>query len=195
MYQDIVLINARSIKEKRKRNLMLRKITLSNPAFICICESWLNDNFQNSEVCPKNYFIASRQDRDISKNGGGVCILARKGIQIKASGSIHISIDCQICYVELDSVKLILAYLAPNRKIEDDIACISYLSENLDGDCLLMGDLNLHEFKVDHYINGTMPSNNIITRKNTITVYDQLDFKQLFRFYVEPPEDVSDEDT
>ena len=92
-------LNARSIFNKRYD--LAAYISTHEFDIIGITETFLDDSVHDSHILPPGY-VAYRRDRD--RHGGGVMILAKKGITIVHRDDLET--DCEIVWIELMGLTL-----------------------------------------------------------------------------------------
>lgn len=123
----------------------------SAPAFVFVCETWLDGTVTDSLIDPTGCYAVFRQDRTC-KVGGGVMILANKSYM-----AYQVAIPIQFARVEVEccdilcegtTVRIIVVYRPPElNAIGRDymklmLECLQYLCNN-DKTVILIGDLNL----------------------------------------------------
>ena len=77
--------NARSLLPKYYE--LLLNVELHNPDVVCVVESWLSTEIQNSEIHIPGYFIV-RLDRN--RHGGGVIMFIETSLQLNSCLPVHL---------------------------------------------------------------------------------------------------------
>ena len=90
MYSFILLNIARLFTKSKPEVKLLHDLCTPSTLFICICETFLFDGINDSEIHLPGFTVI-RCDR-ISRDGGGVCIYLRNSILFKIC--IHFSNTC-----------------------------------------------------------------------------------------------------
>lgn len=125
-----------------------------NIDIMCITESWLTEkklHLINIDGY-KKIAVYCRTNR----TGGGILILARNNLNVKARtdvGKLSIEQDCEIGAIELSNVIILVVYRSPTAdinifksKLEE---CLEKLTNNNNKYIILCGDFNVHFSIVD----------------------------------------------
>ena len=117
---------------------------------LCICETWLDDTIQDSEIHVDGFSVV-RKDRN--RHGGGVLIYVKNGI-IFRSISCHQQADVEAVFIVInEKAPVIIGSLyrppnVPTAYMDSLLDCIEELNLNYDN-MILLGDLNCDYFKRD----------------------------------------------
>ena len=143
--------NARSVLPKID---FLRVLcAIHSPDCVCIVESWLSDDIENSELCICGYDIV-RLDRN--RHGGGVLLFINSVYthNIVFSGSIEL--ELLIVSVSLKSVPITIAlfYRPPGSPFVIFDTLLSTLCNHVDpyslSNLILLGDFNVNYLETSH---------------------------------------------
>ena len=126
--------------------------------FYCLTETWLSDNFLNSELFPKQYHVFREDNQpDVSNKtrGGGVLIAIHNKHSVISNAS-HFSTNlvnflCVPVCVENRKYLVCVLYIAPNSNLNDYLKIFNFLSSLLDTQSsdtsvIITGDFNLPRF-------------------------------------------------
>ena len=97
------------------------------PEFICLCETWTNDDILDAFLNLNGYTIACRKDRtDTMKGiGGGLIIYAKAGIIVSELRTEQINSYNQCCVISLNNdheiMHIVLVYRPHNLYNENDV--------------------------------------------------------------------------
>ena len=144
--------SARSIVNKRLD--LQAYVTLVNPDFIAITETWLHNNIDDNELLPNSYNI-HRKDRE--SRGGGVILAVRSNISCFRRRDLEES-DCELLWGEIpfkDSSSYFVGVFY--RPPSSDLTYLEGLARSLDkvslisehANILLLGDFNLPDIDWD----------------------------------------------
>ena len=126
-------------------------ILYSNFSIICVTETWLDANFSDGLLDPRNLFNIYRHDRNAPHPAGGVCIFVRRDINTSLIDiNYHDFPGVEIVAVNIitntrNYITLICCYIAPSVSKEAydlSIRCLSQIC-NSSEHCILIGDFNL----------------------------------------------------
>ena len=133
------------------------------PAAIFVTESWLDNSCPKGSAVPENYTII-RKDRSLEykhkygkKNGGGVAVLIRKGVDIKVETKHHDDLNEILwCTLRIKTIKYMIGVVyrasytdllkpdcAGNTEMEE------LLQKTIDNNLILIGDFNCDMAKPD----------------------------------------------
>ncbi|KZS00900.1 Uncharacterized protein APZ42_002622, partial [Daphnia magna] len=124
------------------------KIANSNLDFVAVTETWIKNDSDLKEACPKG-FKAVHQPRN-GRRGGGVAIFYRESIGISQSSPSFKSFECIDVSLKIGSdrdIRLINIYRPPgNSKVEflDEFRSLLQASAGEKRKLLITGDFNLH---------------------------------------------------
>ena len=145
-YLNCFYFNSRSILNKLSDLSLLQR---ENFDIIVISETWLNDSVSDALLSLGSAFNVFRSDRIDGFMGGGVAILARKGISFVESKSVAFTFLCELLFVDfmLDSCRfrLIAGYRRPatsvadSKKFFDQVSAWSAVGHS----SILVGDFNV----------------------------------------------------
>ena len=118
MYSFILLNIARLFTKLKPKDKLLHDLCTSSTLFICICETFLFDGINNSEIHLPDFTVI-RCDR-ISREGGGVCIYMRNSILFKICLQFSNTV-CELLIVRLQTPALIIihVYRPPSCSVTD----------------------------------------------------------------------------
>ena len=160
--------NVRSLNNKRNEFLALQTTYVYD--IICITESWLNTDINDSEISC-NYTL-SRNDRD--SRGGGVLVAFKPSFNLR-----RILLNSKLEYIFLKlkasdlNIFLLLIYIAPPisleslEKLYDIINQASSLMSSED-QIIILGDLNLTDFNKATDCSKVQYLNDISTEFNLV---------------------------
>lgn len=158
----VIHLNVRSLLPKWAE--LSETILKSNFDVIIFTETWLHENI-NSSLIHSDEYMLFRLDRQtkipsgLTKKGGGVCILVRKGISIELTDCINISNEnVEMLHLNIKKgmaarLNIIGVYRPPTGNLEGaieemDIA-VKSIRNNSKGEVVCMGDLNIDVLKKD----------------------------------------------
>ena len=145
----IMIMNCRGLKGTGKRKQMERTLKTHNPGILLGTESFLDNTFKNSEICPTEY-TAIGNDRN--SNGGGVFIAYREDLILTEKEIENQNVDTESLYANLQivgmpAVCLCVIYRPPNSRLEyleeidKEISSLTHGKKSIN--CVWGGDLNL----------------------------------------------------
>ena len=155
MVEHFYLFNARSlVRNLSDFNLF---VSLSKPALISVCETWLTDQLTDTFICPKGYTVF-RKDR--LRRGGGVAIFVRGDIHAERVSIVFDKADVDIACIDLtfenQKIRVTVCYRPPYYTT-DDIYYLDSLVTILSNLCMtaqqniVLGDFNLPSINWSHY--------------------------------------------
>ena len=109
----MLLLNTRSLWNAERRDKLVNAVTLSQYNVICLCETWLTNDVEDSELQLNQYDIY-RADRPSSKEEysahGGSLIAVKKTLSSK---QLHIDLPecCVACSITINKVDIVLCTL------------------------------------------------------------------------------------
>jgi hypothetical protein len=178
------LLNTRSVKSVNyQRNKLLELqalVTLKEAKIVCLTETWLSPDINDSEILPTDQFNIYRRDRD--SHGGGVLVAIHSSIPSRHRPDLAPSapdhaielIVVEILQVHQRKMALVLVYNPPNYS---NIEGASKLRESLGAirnsgceDVCVLGDFNL-------------PNLDIVTNLPSSTVHSCDLFYNIFQEY------------
>lgn len=134
---------------------------------MCLCETWLNSNFQNSELLGNLPYNIARRDRN--KRGGGVIIIYRDTLIVRKQ---NISKENEIVHVDFvlnhnTTCTLVCFYRPPNYSNDENIRFFEELHyiASRNQNFVAVGDINID------YINPRNDSN-FLKAKEFLTTCD-----------------------
>ena len=157
---SVLYFNVRSLIPKIDH---LRVICASqNPGFVCIVETWLNSEVDDSEICIQGYSIV-RLDR--SRHGGGLIIYVNNmftySVLFKGNPEFEFVVLCCKSLTNNPDLHLALFYRPPNSNIsllETLFSILCTFSPNVFINLVIVGDFNINYLSTPNYLHDRLSS-------------------------------------
>ena len=165
---------------RSKFNEIFETTLTENYDLICLSETWLNDEFLNSDLFDDRYEVF-RKDRDFQQTGlsrgGGVLIAAKKYLKAKLVSHFYYageSIWIKLCLNNCISLYICCIYFPPSSSIDLFQEFYDVVDEHLSNinNIIIVGDFNLPSFNWQ----------DCTSTDNSLLVHDFICFLHLHKF-------------
>ena len=105
---NVLQINARSLVNYERRFLLSNASSFCQPAMICICETWLNNKINDSDVLLLNDYLIFRSDRKSTEDKnphGGTLIAIQSALNCRRLVLDDVD-SCAICEILVNKSKI-----------------------------------------------------------------------------------------
>ena len=147
---SIFMTNVRSLRPKIDELALI--VSCLKPTVVGLSETWLNDSVSDDEISLRGYDLL-RQDRLLSRRGGGVSVYIGCGVVYERVTWLQHSpsfMECLWIYLRSFKIVLCVLYIPPNLKVNDYRDALSYFIESSDAALIhyansrliVMGDFN-----------------------------------------------------
>ena len=138
-------------------------VSLTNPAVISVCETWLTDQLTDAFISPAGYTVF-RKDR--LSRGGGVAVFVRNDIHAELVLTDPVNSNLEVIGVDLtfhyQKIRVLTCYRPPYYS-DVDVIYVDTLAAALSNLCLtaqqniILGDFNLPKINWTHYLAPVEP--------------------------------------
>ena len=146
----VTLYNTRSIFDDIRREWFNELLDEIDSDIVAVTESWLLKSVHPGAVNFTNFEVAARSDRVAKRPGGGVCILARRGLSYHNIHEKSINWSCQLCSIQVGDTYIIAVYRQPKTTKRQDRELTEYILSKFGGKrIVLIGDMNLSDLDLE----------------------------------------------
>lgn len=109
-------MNVRSLVSLERRLKFANAVTIAGYNVVCLCETWLNDRINSSELFLDGYNIY-RADRPTSEseNAHGGSLIAVKSTLISKAVECSLPDSCSACMIQLNSTQVFFDFYSPPK--------------------------------------------------------------------------------
>ena len=145
---DFFYCNVRSLVPKS--HVLLNYASLYNPSVFALTETWLNESYPSSLICPPHY-IPFREDRRGTRGGGALIlvkdVICASRLNVYSDDSLHRidAVACQLCFGRGHDLGVLCLYRPPDCSSSDILLLFDIIDNFLKHELkyfLILGDFN-----------------------------------------------------